>query len=142
MAKGCFKSNYFIILVLIVFFMLLYVYAASKPIQERFSVSNNNLIPADKLIVVQGNGIPDVPVQPSQIDNSDPSAFSVDGTEEGPRSKFFFAYNQCKPECCSTSGGYSCNGGCPCITQEQQKITSSRGYNRRYGKCAYDEADY
>lgn len=125
MAKeGCFTSNYFLILVLIVFFMLLYVYATPRKVlvSEAFVAETGKLIPADKLVVIQGNGIPDVPIQASVPDSNDPSAHSVDGTLNGPRSLFTFAYNECKPECCQTSGGYSCNGGCPCLTDEQKNF--------------------
>ena len=144
-SKNCFKSNYFLILVLLVFFMLLYVYIGGPmSLQKRVEMFvENKLLPADNLVVVQGNGIPNVPIEPSEYDKSDDSSPIVDGTEKGARSKFFFAYNECKPECCKTSGGYSCNGGCPCVTQEQMKYAYSRGNNSRHKKCAYDsERDY
>ena len=138
-------SNIFLLVMLIFFFMLLYVYTRKHyPRKELFidSSEQNKLIPTDKLVVVQGNGIPDVPVEPTKPDSSDISAPSVDGTEEGPKSKFLFAYNECKPSCCDTSGGYACNGGCPCMTKDQQKFAFSRGYNNKASKCSYDEADY
>jgi hypothetical protein len=125
MAKACFNGTYFLILILLVFFMLIYVFVGgntqTSPLKEYFYVENK-LITPEKLVVVQGNGIPDIPMESSTPDQSDPSAPSVDGTESGPKSKFLFAYNECKPECCDTSGGYSCNGGCPCITPEQKKF--------------------
>lgn len=126
------------------FFLLLYIYARKHQPGKEFFVdsSDNKLIPTDKLVVVQGNGIPDVPIEPSKPDTNDNSSPSVDGTEEGPRSKFLFAYNQCKPSCCATSGGYTCNGGCPCMTKDQQKFAYSRGYNHRPNKCSYDESDF
>lgn len=135
-------SNIFLVAVLLMFFMLLYVYARKHyPGKELFATEEAKLIPADKLVVIQGNGIPDVPIQPSKPDE-DPSAPSVDGTEAGPKSKFLFAYNECKPSCCAKSGGYACHGGCPCFTKDQEKFAFSRGYNHRPSKCSYDEADY
>ncbi len=123
MAKSCFNGTYFLILILFVFFMLIYVFVGGTSQKSvEYFYEDKKLIPADKLVVIQGNGIPDVPIDPSMPDMNDPSAPSVDGTELGPKSKFLFAYNECKPECCSTSGGYSCNGGCPCITEEQKKF--------------------
>lgn len=124
MAKSCFNGTYFLILILLVFFMLIYVFVGGNTMQKsvEYFYEDRKLIPADKLVVIQGNAIPDIPIESSQPDLTDPSAPTVDGTETGPRSKFLFAYNECKPECCSTSGGYSCNGGCPCITPEQKKF--------------------
>jgi hypothetical protein len=137
-------SNIFLLVLLIFFFMLLYVYARKHSLSKELFIDSSSeqkkLIPADKLVVVQGNGIPDLPLEPTLPDSSDTSAVSVDGTEEGPKSKFLFAYNECKPSCCATSGGYACNGGCPCITKDQQKFAFSRGYNLSSSKkCQFFE---
>lgn len=139
-----FNMNYFLILTLLVFFMLLYVYLGgpNKRPLERFTISDNKLIPADKMIVMQGLFDPNVDFQPSIPDSTDPSSPPVDGTEQGPRSKFFFAFNECKPECCSTSSGYSCRGGCPCMTSEQTKFAGSRGQNQKGEKCGFDADKY
>lgn len=142
--RGC-MSNYFLISILLVFFMLLYVYASTTLVASRrepFVESTNALISPDKLVVVQGLGVPDVPIAPSMPDPNDSSAPTVDGTENGPRSKFLFAYNACRLDCCPTSGGYSCSGGCPCMTPEQKKFAGSRGFNSRPSKCSYDEKDF
>ena len=93
----------FLILLLLVFIMLLYVYVGSSKTIEKFvDTAGATLIPADKVVVIQGMGVPDVPIEPSQPDNNDSSAPVVDGAEQGPKSKFLFAYNECKPECCAT----------------------------------------
>lgn len=136
-------SNIFLVVVLLIFFMLLYVYTRKHNSGKEYFIdsADTKLIPANKLVVVQGNGIPDIPIESSKPDN-DLSAPSVDGTEDGPKSKFLFAYNECKPSCCATSGGYACNGGCPCLTKAQQKFAFSRGYNHKPNKCSYDEKDF
>ena len=132
----------FLIMLLLAFFLLLYIYTSTTykgPTAIEMFAEASKLIPSDKIVVFQGNGIPDVPVEPSQPDQNDTSAPAVDGTDNGPRSKFLFAYNECKPECCGTAGGYACNGGCPCLTEEQKAFAYGRGKNNRPGKCYYDE---
>ena len=52
---------------------------------------------------------------------------SVDGTENGPASMSMFRYNECKPECCP--GPYTCDRGCICRTEDQQKFIQTRGNN-------------
>lgn len=143
--KAKFNMNYFLLLTLLVFFMLLYVYIggfSSKKSLERFTTADYKLIPADKLVVLQGLYDPNLDFEVSTPDSTDPSSPPVDGTEQGPRSKFFFAFNECKPECCSTSGGYSCKGGCPCMTAEQRKFSGSRGQNQKGEKCSFDADKY
>lgn len=147
--SDCF-SNYFIIAVLIVFFMLLYVYAI--PVQRNTAIGkqtfiqksnenyqDNELVPLDKVVFVAGNGVPDKQEGKIQFDQSDPAAQSVDGTENTPRSIFPFAFNKCDIKCCGDSGGLSCNGGCVCLTKEQKRFMSNRGYNNKINKCSYDE---
>lgn len=143
------SANYFLIFTLLVFFMLLYVYINPSYImsakKERFIANatyDAKLMPADKIVVMQGLGNPDIPVQATDVDTTDESSPSVDGKPNGPRSKLVFAYNKCKPECCATSGGYSCNGGCPCITKDQIKFISTRGFNHKNDKCSFDEMDF
>jgi hypothetical protein len=135
MAKNtCFHSQYFLILLLLVFFMLLYVYVGGMQgvrKVEYFVGGQAQMIAPEKLVVMQGFGLPEVPVDPSKYDEKDESAPSVDGTVDGPKSKFVFAFNECKPECCGDSGGYSCSGGCPCLTEKQKKFFGGRGS----GKC-------
>lgn len=142
-SKAKFTLNYFLILILLVFFMLLYIYIGNSTAVERFTAAASyHLIPADKLVVMQGLFDPNVEYQPSTPDSNDPSSPAVDGTEQGPRSKFFFAFNDCKPECCATASGYTCNGGCPCLTAEQQRFAGSRGQNQKGEKCSFDGDRY
>ena len=139
--------NYFLIVLIFVFVMLIYFYIVGFPTffikQERFAVHDESrLLPADKIVVMQGLGNPDLPVQATEYDAHDTSSPSVNGKEDGPKSKLVFAYNECKPECCASSGGYSCNGGCPCITKDQMNFIGTRGYNHKADKCSFDEIDY
>lgn len=139
--------NFFLVILILSFFMLLYFYIVGFSInftkQERFAVyDDSRLLPADKIVVMQGLGNPDLPIQATEYDADDTSAPSVNGKEDGPKSKLVFAYNECKPECCASSGGYSCNGGCPCITKDQMNFIGTRGYNHKVDKCSFDEIDY
>jgi len=141
----CF-GNFFLVLVLIVFFMLVYVYVGDVQknklvaAKEFFSpFDKNTLLPMDKVVYIQGNGVPDKPPSGKiEFDLEDPSTTSVDGTEKTPKSMFMFAYNKCDPKCCGQSS-YSCNGGCVCPTKEQMRFVSNRGYNNKFDKCSYDE---
>lgn len=138
-------ANYFIIIALLIFFMLLYVYIsiptstqlARKNI-ENYKDSVTQLIPLNNLMVIQGNGVPDITDGTIKFDQNDPSASSVDGTNNTPNSLFIAAYNKCDISCCDGSP-YSCNGGCVCFTQEQKKYLSNRGQNNKFDKCSYDE---
>lgn len=148
MKDPCFGS-YFLIAILIVFFMLLYVYfTPSQPIIieqsrspfETFAGSNNNtLLSPDKIAIIQGNGVPDQMPSAINFDQNDPSAPSVDGTGKSPKSMFVFAYNKCSPDCCGDDGGYSCNGGCVCLTNKQKKYFGERAWNNKFNKCSFDE---
>jgi len=44
---------------------------------------------------------------------------------------FYFANNQCKPECCGAT--LSCSGGCVCTSPEQRDFINTRGGNRLGG---------
>jgi hypothetical protein len=137
----CVKHNYLLIAILIVFFMILYVYLGAwtsfitvQAAPEKFAnVVDNSLLNPDKIAFIQGNGIPQETFAEIQYDQSDPSMQSVDGTMSGktPKSMFMFAYNKCDVKCCGESGGYGCNGGCVCLTNEQKKFMSNRGYNNK-----------
>lgn len=134
---GCsFDASYFILIILIVFFMLLYAYlgATHPKIREPFNDAKHKLIDGERMVVFQGIGLPDSRPELT-LPDADPSSPSIDGTLDGPKSKFAFAYNECKPECCATSGGYACNGGCPCLTNEQLGFSMSRGNNARPRLC-------
>ena len=76
--------------------------------------------------LVQGHGAPDVKPPPSEPDHG-PETPTVDGRPRGPRSKFMFAYNQCRPECCPST--YSCDRGCVCTTPAQRRWLERRGRN-------------
>lgn len=143
MKTDCF-GNYFIIALLITFFMLLYIYIGSaytnilQKNEENFKDQVNELIPLNKLMIIQGNGVPDVSDGTIIFDQNDPSASTVDGTTETPNSLFTFAYNKCDVKCCGDSP-YSCNGGCVCITPQQKRFLSNRGTNNKLNKCSFDE---
>ncbi len=146
--EDCF-SSYFLIAVLIVFFMLLYVYVAPSvdPIrqtkqlftQKRERFTSNELIPMDSIRFVQGNGVPDKDPGKIMFDQDDPAAQSVDGTDKAPKALFPFAFNKCDVNCCGDSAGLSCNGGCVCLTDEQKRYFSNRGYNNKRDSCVPNE---
>lgn len=78
-------------------------------------------IPADKIALYQGTSVP-----------LDPKSVSGGYKPGGGESKFVFAYNTCKPECCKSSP-FSCNGsGCVCLEDKQVKYISSHGNNSHY----------
>ena len=54
---------------------------------------------------------------------------SVDGTPEGGKSLFAFAFNKSSPECCPST--YSTDTGCVCTTSQQRKFINQRGGNRK-----------
>jgi hypothetical protein len=141
---NCF-TNYFMILVVILFMMLVYIYigsvytAKSLPPKESFNNTNENtLLNKDKLLVIQGNTIPDRGGKQINFDQNDPSFQSVDGTDKTPKSMFMFAFNKCSPECCGSSP-YNCQGGCVCLTNSQTKFLSTRGNNNKHNKCSSNE---
>ncbi len=147
--NDCF-SSYFLIAVLIVFFMLLYVYVTPSvyPVltspkqmftQRREKFKNNELIPLDKIVFVQGNTVPDKDPGKIMFDQDDPAAQSVDGTPNGPRALFPFAFNKCDVSCCGESSGLSCNGGCVCLTDEQKRFFKNRAYNNKQDPCVSNE---
>ena len=144
MKEDCF-TNYFMILVVVLFFMLVYIYigsiyvAPAKPAKnELFNNSDKELLDRNKLLVIQGNTIPDRGGKKINFDQNDPSFQSVDGTNKTPKSMFMFAFNKCSPECCGSSP-YNCQGGCVCLTNNQANFISARGYNNRRNKCIANE---
>lgn len=66
----------------------------------------------------------------SVSDAEDPSATTIDGTPDSARSKFMFAFNKCKPECCPST--FSCDSGCVCTTPAQNDFLATRGNNRHF----------
>lgn len=125
----------FLIITLMIFFMLLYVYNGSCSYvynSELFSgiggvgapliVGNDKVLnDPSKMVVLQGNTIPEKLNNTIEWDKDDPNGFDVSGTGSGPKSMFLFAYNKCDTSCCGTSS-YSCGKGCVCMTPEQQKL--------------------
>lgn len=104
---------------------------------EKFN--NGALIPADKLVVFQGNTLPDLPNTAVKLDN-DESLPTVDGTTDTPRSMFALAFNKCDPSCCPST--YSCSGGCVCMTDKQYDFIGTRGSNNRSGCKLRDNPEY
>ena len=128
--KDCI-GNLYVIFILALGFMFLYIYASPlypsmtvyqiiESERERFNQQKHELLSPDKIAIIQGNAIPEKNPQKVIFDQCDPAAQSVDGTKNGPKSLFTFAYNKCSPDCCFGSP-YSCNGGCVCLTEEQKK---------------------
>jgi hypothetical protein len=95
---------------------------------ERFMNSNdkteklNELIDPKQLAVFQGVTANNVALKPIDFEDSSMKP-SVDGTPDGPKSLFMFAYNKVSPKCCigEMSSGYSTSGGCVCMTDKQRK---------------------
>lgn len=141
-------KEFFLIMILIVFFMLLYVYVGGG--RETYQNVNPDLkvdedfyktvgfVDPNNMYVVQGNGVPDIPMNKIIFDQNDPAANNVDGTGATPKQIFPFAFNKCDVRCCGHSP-LTCSGGCVCIPQEQMQFLSSRGFNNKYDKCSYDE---
>lgn len=105
---------------------------------EKYEQGYELINPKD-LAVIQGVPSLDMKLKPFKLDvyNELPS---VDGTEEGPQSLFTFAYNKCSPACCKAdSGGFSCTGGCVCLTEKQKQYFASRGVNSTPTKCSWSE---
>lgn len=111
----------------------------SKLSVEKYGNSDYELINPKDLGVIQGVAGSDMQLKPFKLDTYNELP-SVDGTAEGPQSMFAFAFNKCSPECCkANSGGYSCSGGCVCLTDKQKKYFASRGVNSTPTKCSWSE---
>lgn len=108
---------------------------------EKYSETNglNELIPRNKLAVYQGVSANNIPLKSLEFEDDDTKP-SVDGSPNGPRSLFMFAYNKVSPECClgERSGGYSTNGGCVCITDKQKQYFSENSKTlENLDKCVF-----
>lgn len=140
----CSPGNFFLIASLIVFFMLLYVYAAKLyvPSQqipvtskiEKFNNTGNVLADHQKIVVFQGSSMPDKMPAAIQWDQY-AELPTVDGTQNAPKSMFMFAYNKCSPSCCGQGSPYTCSKGCVCMTDNQFNLVGSRGYNNKKQEC-------
>ncbi len=89
--------------------------------RENYTAQNGQLNDPNKMIVIQGNTIPEKLNQTIRWDNNDANLFPVNGSPNDPKSMFVFAYNKCDLKCCGSSP-YSCNGGCVCFTPEQKRM--------------------
>lgn len=99
----------------------------------------NELIPKKKLAVYQGVTANNIPLKPIDFEEDEMKP-SVDGSSNGPRSLFMFAYNKVSPDCClgERSGGYSTNGGCVCITDKQKQYFSENSKTlENLDKCIF-----
>lgn len=125
------------------FFLCVYLYSAVAKapiipsIQEneanKEETFNPSMIPADKLQVFQGNMLPVTPPSTLQLDKTDPSAPSIDGSPSSDTSMFMMAFNKCDPSCCPSP--YSCDRGCVCMTKDQINYVAGRGSNNRTPRC-------
>lgn len=101
--------------------------------------SLNQLIPKEKLAVYQGVTANNIQLKSLEFEDDEMKP-SVDGSPNGPRSMFMFAYNKVSPECClgERSGGYSTNGGCVCITDKQKQYFSENSKTlENLDKCVF-----
>lgn len=99
----------------------------------------NQLIPKEKLAVYQGVTANNIQLKSLEFEDDEMKP-SVDGSPNGPRSMFMFAYNKVSPECClgERSGGYSTNGGCVCITDKQKQYFSENSKTlENLDKCIF-----
>jgi hypothetical protein len=90
------------------------------------------LLDPAKVVPLMGSVVPfAIATGPTTSYVADPALPSVDVSAPGaPRAMTLFAYDRCHPSCCGASGGYSCGGGCVCVTQGQRRMLASRGSNR------------
>ena len=88
------------------------------------NTSSFELIDPKRLAVIQGlsSTFPNKPLE-FEDDTSKPS---VDGTPNGQKSMFLFAFNKASPECCvnGKGNGYSSSSGCICLSDNQKKYFS------------------
>lgn len=99
----------------------------------------NELIPQQKLAVFQGVSANNIPLKSMEFED-DETKPSVDGSSNGPKSLFMFAYNKVSPQCClgERSGGYSTSGGCVCITDKQKQYFSENSKTlENLDKCVF-----
>lgn len=128
-------------------FLVLIVVLGALPFMKRLEgfmndkvIDNlNELIDPKKLAVFQGVTANNVEVKPIEFEDASMKP-SVDGTPNGPRSLFMFAYNKVSPECCigERSSGYSTSGGCVCVTDKQRKYFSENAKSLdQLDKCVF-----
>jgi hypothetical protein len=75
------------------------------------------------------------PVGDAYALNPDPLASekypSVDGSKDGAKHMFMFAYNKSSPECCPST--FSSSRGCVCMSEAQRAFINKRGSNKTTG---------
>lgn len=75
------------------------------------------------------------PVGDAYALNPDPSMSekypSVDGSDDGAKHMFMFAYNKSSPECCPST--FSSSRGCVCMSEAQRAFINKRGSNKTTG---------
>lgn len=94
-------------------------------------VNGEQLVSEDKPVVPQIEG----PVEVRQGHSGPLKSIKANVGDDGNNvqnpqrdgSKFIFAKNKCKGECCPSI--YSCSGGCICTTPEQNSLIQHRGGN-------------
>lgn len=135
--------NAFSLLVLLAVLSLTPLMKKLRSLREAFAEKQdaklNELIEPKKLAVFQGVTANNVPVKSIEFEE-DKMKPSVDGSPDGPRSMFMFAYNKVSPDCClgERSGGYSTNGGCVCITDKQKQYFSETSKTlEQLDKCTF-----
>ena len=96
-----------------------------KSISDQFP-----LVDPSKIKVYQANGLPLEDDEQPQDDTYNPEYPTVDGTKDGLKNNFMFAYNQSSPLCCPSP--YSTSTGCVCLTENQRAFIGNRG--TMYGK--------
>lgn len=137
MAKGtCGSPTVFFVLLVFVFLLVVYAFYSHPTLlrdKEKFALSNDAIIPKDKLFVYQGVGIP-YEEEPTSVQwDDDKSLPTIDGDKDSSNAMFMMTYNKCDPSCCPST--YSCSGGCVCMTDKQKSFIGSRGHNNKVSSC-------
>ena len=154
------KPQYSLLLIVVtLLFVIMVIQYNSNNNKERFSNSNNNvnkwsigpysdlllssnktekefpLLDPKTFGVYQADGLPLKDNKDSKSidvkDMLDPYQYpTIDGSDNGLRSNFMFAYNQSSPLCCPST--FSTSNGCVCLTEDQKKLIGNRGtvYNK------------
>ena len=102
----------------------------------KMRASSEVLLDPARTLAVQGHTVP-VAMDPAAGPGYelDPRKPPVDGTEAAPRSLAMFSFNKCSLDCCPGVGGYSCDKGCVCVSQEQRDfLAGGPGRARAAGK--------
>lgn len=132
------QSQYIVNLFLMIVFVTVVglIFMQKKQGKEAYANGSFDLVDPKRLAVIQGV-TSTFPMKKLEFDE-DPSKPSVDGTHDGPKSLFTFAFNKASPACCGTdnSAGYSSSAGCICITDNQKKYFQESSKSANIG-CMY-----